>query len=282
MSRAARAFWLLALSALLGAGCEGTQGTLVVRHHEAAGSGGTAQVPEIPYVPSADVAWRARLNGAIDITQPADLFYLDVDLQDEADLAELRATGRHYLCYLSAGSHESYRADADAFPERVKGLALANFDDERWLDVRDPAVRQIMQRRISDLAKKGCSGIPPSSLDVHAVETGFALTPADAVDYASWLAERIHAAGMAAGLTSSLAGELSPLYDFGLAIDCMNGTQCSEYGAFTQRGKPVLHVEYGSEQTAPEVCKLAEELGFEPMLTNPRFDGSCLLCRDIL
>ena len=47
-----------------------------------------------------------------------------------------------------------------------------------------------MARRVTALAELGCDGIPPSSLSVHAADTGFELTLNDALDYARWLAER--------------------------------------------------------------------------------------------
>lgn len=286
MTRAASALWLVALASLLGAACDGTRGTLVVRHEPSEMPGGASAGGDgnlaIPYVPGSEVRWEARLDGPVDITLDAELFYLDVDLQDEADLDELRAQGRRYLCYLSAGSFESYRVDASAFPDHVRGKQLPNFSNEQWLDVRDPAVRQIMQRRVSALAAKGCSGVPPSSLDVHRADTGFELSTEDALDYARWLSERIHAAGMSAGLASSLTAELSGSYDFGLAIGCLSGDGCAKYAVLEESGKPVLHAEFGNAESAPGVCKSAEGLGFEPLVTDPGFSGETLQCRDIL
>lgn len=282
--------WLcrLWLAALAGVGCAGTEGTLVVVHEAAAGAGsgggGGQSGVGMPYVPPADVSWQAKLTGAVDVDEEVELFYLDADLQDPDDLSRLRAEGRHYLCYLSAGTLEDFRDDFAEFPAQVIGKTHPAFPEERWLDVRAPAVRELMARRIERLGDQGCDGIPPSSLAVHTADTGFALSLNDALDYARWLAERIHAAGMSAGLTgpAELTEALWPTFDFALAIACIEGTQCAEFAAFEQAQKPVLHLELGDASSAADICKSAELLGFDPLISSPSFNGQTLRCQDIL
>jgi hypothetical protein len=279
---------ILPLCLLLGA-CNGTEGTLVVLHDGASGAGaggggGSAAVAENPYVPASNVSWLVQLDGPVDITEPAELFYLDAELQDPADLAALHAQGRHYLCYLSAGSLESFRDDADEFPPGAVGNPLADFPREHWLDVSDPTVRELMARRVTALAAAGCDGVPPSSLAVHNADTGFALSATDALDYARWLAERINAAGMSAGLSgpAEMTSELWRSFDFGLGIGCLEGTACREYQSFTQAKKPVLHIELGDENSASEICNAAKALGFSPLISDSGFSGRCIACSDLL
>lgn len=280
--------WLAVLALVVA--CQGTEGTLVVLHEDgeagsggSAGVGGSAPSPEKPYVPPSDVSWDARLDDAVDIDEPVDLFYLDVELQPENDLAALEAAGRHYLCYLSAGTFEDFRDDAAQFPAAVLGKD-APFRGERWLDVRAPEVREIMAKRVAGLAAKGCDGVPPSSLAVYTVDSGFPLTQSDVLDYARWLAERIHGAGMSAGLSApaELTAELWPSFDFGLAIDCLATSQCAECDVFTTAKKPVLHVEFGDQSSALELCTAAEQLGFVPLVTTRSFSGQSVHCQDIL
>jgi hypothetical protein len=263
---------------------------LVVLHEDgaagtggSAGAGGSASSPEKPYVPPNDVSWDARLDDAVDIDEPVDLFYLDAELQPDNDLAALQAAGRHYLCYLSAGTFEDFRDDAGDFPAAVLGND-APFRGERWLDVRALEVREIMAKRVASLAAKGCASVPPSSLAVYAVDSGFSITQSDVLDYARFLAERIHGAGMSAGLSApaELTAELWPSFDFGLAIDCLAKSQCSEFGVFEQANKPVLHVEFGDAGSAPELCSAAEQLGFVPLVTTRSFNGQSIHCQDIL
>lgn len=283
----------LLLCLLLGAACSGTEGTLLVLHDSpeggspavagSASTGGTSAGGG-PYVPPANVSWFAQLDGAPDLTRDVDLFYLDADQADPAELASLRAQGKHVLCYLSGGSLEAFRDDAQDFPASVVGNTLERYPNERWLDVRSETVRTLMARRVEALAALGCDGIPPSSLAVHGADTGFSLTLNDALDYARFLAERIHAAGMSAGLTGSMAltQELWPTFDFGLAIGCVPGSGCSEYAPFAQAKKPVLYVVLGDAQSALEQCKSAQMLGFAALVSDPGFSGNCFPCSDIL
>lgn len=293
MTTLSHSILVLLLSALAAGvvACTGSEGTLVVRHDGVAGAspsggatgGASNGMAEKPYVPPADVRWLAQLDGAIDIAQDAQLFYLDAELQDAADLARLRAEGRHYYCYLSGGSLESFRDDAAEFPSSAIGNALPDYPRERWLDVRDSTVRTLMSRRVTKLAELGCEGVPPSSLAVHAADTGFDLSVDDALDYARWLAERLHAAGMAAGLTGppELTSELWPSFDFGLGIACVQDTACAEYAPLERAQKPVLHLELGDAADAPGLCNAAKTLGFTALISDPAFTGRCIACSDL-
>jgi len=269
-----------ALLALPLAACNGTNGILLVRHDGAAGMPAEA---DNPYVPAANVRWLAQLDGAIDVQQDAQLFYLDAEQQPPEALATLRAEGRHYLCYLSAGSLEAFRQDTQDFPDSAIGNALTEFPGERWLDVRDETVRELMAKRVTALGAVGCDGVPPSSLAVQAADTGFDLTLADALDYARWLAERIHAAGMSAGLTgpTQLTSELWSTFDFGLALGCVSGTGCAEYAPFERANKSVLHLEIGEAAAAPRLCNAAKALGFDALVSDAGFTGKCIACSDL-
>jgi hypothetical protein len=287
------------LAILVAVGCQGTDGTILVRHPaaggapatvepvaghageaaSAAGSGGTGPV----YVPAADSSWQAQLSGSIDPELAVELFYLDADFTEPAALEALRARGAHYVCYLSAGSFEPWREDAGEFPARVLGLALPDYPREQWLDVRDETVRALMLRRVEALARKGCEGIVPASLAVHTADTGFDLTLDDALEYAGWLASRIHLAGMSASLgaplqmTTALAGD----FDWGLAVDCLDPSGCAAFQPFAEQEKPVLHVEFGDAATAPALCEAARALGFDALIKRESFDGFRIACADI-
>jgi hypothetical protein len=295
MGRTAR---VTLLSVLIVLGCQGTDGTILVRHRamggapstaeptagqageaSAAAAGGTGPV----YVPAAESSWQAQLSGAIDPELGVELFYLDPDFTEPAALETVRARGGHYVCYLSAGSFEPWREDAGEFPARVLGLALPDYQREQWLDIRDQTVRELMLRRVEALALKGCEGVLPSSLAVHAADTGFDLTLADALDYAAWLASRIHLAGMSAGLgapaelTTVLAGD----FDWGLAVDCLDPSGCAAFQPLTALGKPVLHVEFGDEASAPSLCQAARASGFDALIKRESFDAFRIACSDI-
>lgn len=274
--RLAFALLAVALSA-----CDGAEGTLLVRGDGAAGAGSE---PGGVYVPAESARWLAKLDGPVDTAQNADFFYLDPEQQEPGLLAALHEEGRHYVCYLSAGTVESFRDDADLFPARAIGNVMPGFPNERWLDVRDAEVQSLMARRIQRLAEAGCDGVVPASLTGYASDSGFSLSLADTLGYARFLAEELHRAGLSAGLTGpgEMTEELWPRFDFGLAIACVRGSQCAEYAVFGATRKPVLYVELGDEAAAPELCNSAEALGFQAIVSDPGFTGRCVVCRDIL
>ena len=262
--------------------CQGTEGTLLVRA-DGAGGDGPDPTPNV-WVPAEAARWLARLDGAVNIEEAADFFYLDPEQQPAEDLTSLHEQGRRYLCYLSAGTVESFRDDADSFPDHAVGNVVSAFPNERWLDLRDPEVRALMAKRIVALAGAGCDGVAPASLTGYETDSGFDLTLRDTLDYAQFIADAAHAAGMSVGLTgpSALTLELWKSFDFGLAIGCVASSMCREYAALTAAKKPVLHVELGDEASALQLCKSAQALGFEAIVSDAGFTGRCVVCRDIL
>jgi hypothetical protein len=161
---------------------------------------------------------------------------------------------------------------------------MQGFPNERWLDVRDAEVRGLMAARIVRLAQAGCDGVVPASLAAYAADSGFDLSLADALAYARFVAEELHRVGLSAGLTGpmEMTAELWRDFDFGLAIGCARRSQCAEFGVFSAAQKPVLYVELGDAGEAPVLCKLANELGFQALVSDPGFTGRCVVCRDIL
>ncbi len=235
-------------------------------------------------MPPEGARWLAQLDGPVDTATSADFYYLDAEQQRPEALATLHARGSHYLCYLSAGTLESFRADAELFPEHALGNVTRDFQNERWIDVRDAEVRALMARRIQALAAAGCDGVVPASLTGYAADSGFDLTLADGVGYARFLAEQLHLAAMSAGLTgpAELTSEVWQSFDFGLAIDCVSGSQCREYAPLRNAQKPVLHLELGDQSDAPRLCKAAYSLGFEALISDAGFTGRNVACRDIM
>jgi len=258
-------------------GCDGSEGTLV---HTAAsdggGSGGSSgSVGGASPTPSGSVvpgmSWQAQLLGEVDPSLDVELFYLDPNNQSEATRAELLAAGKHLLCYVSAGTHEPWRDDADEFPDGALGNPLANYPEERWLDIRDATVRELQAARIENFAAAGCEGVLPANLGAYAADSGFDLTADDQLDYALFLASTIHARGMSAGLSISaeLLAQATPAFDWALAIACLEPGGCAAYQSFRATGKPVLLIEFGDAGDVATVCPAAEELGFDALIKQP-------------
>jgi hypothetical protein len=238
-----------------------------------ADAGDTGGAPSAVWSPSPGISWQAQLSGDVDPTLDVALFYLDPDNIDEATRSELEAADKRLACYVSAGSLEPWRDDAGAFPESVLGNPLAGYPDERWLDIRDAAVRELVAARIERLAGEGCDAVLPANLDGYLTDSGFELGATDALDYASFLAAVIHEHGMSAGLSlgQGLVAEAIPNFDWALAIDCLSSSGCADYQPVRAAGKTVLLVEFGDESDVPEVCPTAQALGFDALIKEPDF-----------
>ncbi|CAN5518622.1 hypothetical protein BH24ACT4_BH24ACT4_14550 [soil metagenome] len=125
----------LALLLLVAAGCGSGDGG------DSPGSGpGEAMETTAPSlsepVPLADEAWRPepgvrwhiQYSGELEV--PGGVAVVDLDMEEtSAEVIEgLHDRGLRVVCYLSAGSWEPNRSDAEEFPEEVLGEGL---EDER-------------------------------------------------------------------------------------------------------------------------------------------------------
>ncbi len=264
-------------------GCEGHEGTLLIRGHATSAGGTPASTSSAePYSPVPGISWQAQLSGNIDVALPVELFYLDPDFAGEDTLAELRSRGRRIVCYVSATTFEPWRDDAANFPASTLGNPLASYPREQWIDIRDGTVRAIMQKRVEALAVYGCEGVDPASLATHTADSGFDITRADVLEYARWLSAEIHSRGMSTGLSAAedIVGDLQGSFDWGLAIDCLQGSGCAPFVPLRSSGRAVLLVEFGDESTATDVCSAASNLGFDALVKGPAFDGFRIGCDD--
>ena len=103
----------------------------------------------------------------------------DIDMFDHSSevVASLQAKGRKVICYISAGSLEDWRPDADQFPKSVLGKSLEGWVGERWLDIRQiDLLAPIMTARMDLCKEKGFDGIEPDNIDGYINDTGFPLT----------------------------------------------------------------------------------------------------------
>ncbi len=207
----------------------------------------------------------------------------DVDLfdTDAATVAALHARGRKAVCYLSAGTFEPWRPDASRFPESVKGRPLEDFDDEKWLDIRNWSVLgPILEARLDLCKAKGFDGVEPDNVDAYTNRTGFPLSEQDQLTFNIRIAEAAHARGLSVGLKNDLdqIRQLVPYFDWALNEQCFEYQECGGYVDFTRAGKAVFHVEY---KTRPEVfCPQANNMNFNSLFKRIDLDAYRVACRE--
>jgi hypothetical protein len=174
-----------------------------------------------------------------------------------AQLDSLRADNPsvYLVCYLSVGTWEEWRSDADAFPRGVVGAALPDWEGERYVDVR--AIDQLgslWEARLDECAAKGFDAVDPDNIDVYANDSGFDLTQQDVVTMMTWLADEAHARGLAIGQKNApdLVAALSPVLDFAVVEECLEQDDCDAYAPYPASGKPVFAVEYPDDAAIPQ------------------------------
>jgi len=222
------------------------------------------------YRPTADTTWQWQLLEEINTSYDVEVY--DIDLFDVPDsvISDLQDAGRSVICYFSAGSFEDWRDDAGDFDEADIGDPLDEWEGENWLDIRSPAVHEIMQTRLDYAADRGCDGVEPDNVDGYTNDTGFDLTEEDQLAFNRWLANEAHDRGLTVGLKNSgdQVEDLLEYFDFELNEQCHEYNECDQLLPFVDADKPVWNAEYpGDEDSANE---LAETLCPEAQSENIR------------
>jgi hypothetical protein len=188
-----------------------------------------------------------QYSGALKV--PASTRVVDVDGQDTsaATVRALHARGKILVCYISAGSLESYRPDAAQFPRKVVGKVLDGWPQERWLDIRQRSILvPLMNARVAMCKAKGFDAMDFDNVDGYSNDTGFPLKAADQLNYDRALASLAHAAGMQAVLknTLGLIPRLVTSFDAAVNEQCVQYSECTAYRPFVRMHKPVWVLEY--------------------------------------
>ncbi len=231
--------------------------------------------------PPVNTTWQWQLTG-LPIDRSFDVEMYDIDLfdNDAGTVAALHAQGRKVICYISVGSWEDWRPDADRFPPSVLGNDYEGWPGEKWLDIRQiDLLAPIIRARFDQCKAKGFDGIEPDNIDGYTNDTGFPLTYQDQLTYNIWLANEAHARGLSIGLKNDedQAADLLPYFDWAMTEDCFVQGWCSEVTPFVAAGKAVFAAEYTDELTLNQflnqVCPQAGEMGFSAILKHRGLDA---------
>lgn len=212
----------------------------------------TAPIPTSPppaanwWKPSPGLSWQWQLDDEVDTTINAQVY--DIDLYvDQKVIDALHARGVKVICYISVGSWEDWRPDANLFPEEVLGRDYDGWPGEKWLDIRRiDLLAPIMRARLDLCAAKGFEGVEPDNMEIHGNETGFPLTYEDQLVYSRWLADEAHARGLAIGLKNApdMVADVLEKFDFAIIEDGFYYDWHENFLPFIKAGKPVFAAEY--------------------------------------
>jgi hypothetical protein len=164
-----------------------------------------------------------------------------------AAISAIHSAGKKAICYVSAGSWENWRADANQFPASVQGNKNG-WAGEKWLDIRQTSVLlPIMEARVQKCAQAGFDGVEWDNVDGYTNRTGFPLTAGDQLTYNASLANLAHTYGLTVALKNDVeqVADLAPYFDYAVNEQCQQYSECSGYTTnFINAGKAVFQVEY--------------------------------------
>jgi len=249
----------------------------------------TASMPEGTYPtsasdwwrPTAGTTWQWQLTGKLDLDLQTDVIDIDLDV-GKSVVDHYHSKGTKVICYVSVGSYENWRTDADQFPDEVLGKDYEGWSGEKWLDIRRiDLLAPIMLARLDECAAKGFDGVEPDNMQIWDNDTGFPLTYEDQLRYALWLAEEAHKRGLAIGQKNApdQTKDLVGVYDFAITEDAFYYNWAKDMLPYIQAGKPVFAAEYTDLPGDFEAfCRQSKQLGFSTILKHRDLDvwiGSC-------
>lgn len=236
--------------------------------------------PVSHWQPAVNTSWQIQYSGTIDTSLNVQVYNLDGFDTPKATVDALHARGIKVMCYISAGSHEDWRPDADSYPPAVLGNNLDGWPGEKWLDIRQiSTLRPILEARMDMCKAKGFDGVDPDNIDGYTNNTGFPLTYQHQLTYNIFLANAAHNRGLGIGLKNDLnqINDLVAYFDWQVNEQCFYYDECHLLMAFIHAGKPVFNIEY--ELNTAQFCAQANTNNFNSLKKNLNLDAYREACR---
>jgi hypothetical protein len=235
------------------------------------------------WIPAPGTTYQIQYDGAYDASVPADVY--DVDMVDAPQrfIDKLHGMGRKVVCYISFGTWENWRPDANQFPKSVLGNPDGGWKGERWLDVRKTQILEpIMTARLQQCKAKGFDGVDPDNLDGYQNKTGFKISYAQQLAYDTWIANEAHALGLTAdekGDNGQVA-DLSKVFDYAVTEQCWTQGWCDKFAVYTARNALVVDVEYGVPPATfrSKTCANAAKYGENAILKHLNLNAWIVTC----
>jgi hypothetical protein len=224
-----------------------------------------------------------QLTPPLNLVRRVDVLGLELFKTTPEAVRQLQERGVAALCHVAAGYWESWRPDAFAFPQALLGRNRPGRSGERWLDIRHPDLRPVLEKRLDLCRERGFKGVLLAGLDGAAHATGFPLQPEQQAAFNGWLAAAARQRGLAAGIVvdgTGPGGETVAPFDLLVADGCLAAGDCSFARPFLRAGKPVHLIGYTNvAQRMERFCALAAELGapviFKTQFLNGKLHRRC-------
>lgn len=246
----------------------------------------TATSPDAPtsgyWYPTPGTSWQWQLSGTLDTSFDVQAYDIDLFTTTEAQIAALHTAKRKVICYFDT-AYEPGRPDS-AKLDPYKGNPMDGWPGQYWLDVRQPAVLDVMKARLALAQTKNCDAVEADDVDARSNDPGFPITAAEQQAFIRALAKEAHARGMGFALKNDLEeiGALLADVDFAVNEECFAYSECDALKPFIAAGKAVLQVEYTSGDLAAKgatVCPKANALDFDTLIKRLDLDAPRYACR---
>lgn len=231
--------------------------------------------------PTVGLTWQWQLTGKLNLDLQTDVIDIDLDV-GQSVVDYYHGKGTKVICYVSVGSYENWRTDADQFPDEILGKDYEGWSGEKWLDIRRiDLLAPIMLARLDECAAKGFDAVEPDNMQIWDNDTGFPLTYEDQFHYALWLADEAHQRGLAIGQknASDQVSDLVDVYDFAITEDYFFYNEAESMSPYVKAGKPVFAAEYtdlGGDFES--FCLKSKELNFSTILKNRELGSWVKFC----
>lgn len=98
------------------------------------------------YKPSVSTTWQVQYEGDyLNENYVAEVYDIDGFNATSDLITDLHSKYHRVICYMDAGSIESYRPDASSFPASVQGKVLDGWAQEKWLDIRQLSIVRLCE-----------------------------------------------------------------------------------------------------------------------------------------
>ncbi|ORX86133.1 hypothetical protein BCR32DRAFT_199281 [Anaeromyces robustus] len=226
---------------------------------------------EARWQPGVGTTWNYVLQGGSHINvskEPAQA--IDLDINNDAKINELRKAGKRVICYFSGGTIETNREDYDEY-FKVDGLVRNRYEDwpkERWLDFRKEGIKPLIKNRMKKAVSKNCDAIEVDNLGAYLHDEvkswSDPITKEDTIVFAKWLGNTAHSLGISIGLKNVLGiiDSIGDYFDFAINESCILYNECHLYKNFLNQGKAVFAVTYGGVSSHQDaLCRNLDGLG---------------------
>lgn len=236
--------------------------------------------------PETRLTWQWQLDSAeVDASLVVQVIDLDYET-DPAVVAALKEKGIRTICYISVGSWEDWRPDADQFPVELLGKRYQGWLGERWLDIRRlDLLAPLLRDRLDQCQKSGFDAVEPDNMDIASNTSGFPISNADQLTFAQWLAQEAHVRGLAIGQKNApeMTTDLVDIFDFAISEDCFAQGWCEDFAPYIDAGKAVFAAEYtDTDVDFIAACRWSAKSDFSFILKNRDLDAWMQNCEDAL